>query len=839
MVKKEYCPGTEEYFWVLFKMSTRHPDKEMLKSFGSFDITVKLCKHAHTASKVSRYKGLLDSLETNYYKFDENWRVYKDDTIAKIAKTVEAFNEVKTDEEGVETVAFAHNDKWADVQMKRYIEISDLLHDGLDGAGGGDVEDTNVENNVDVNLVVGEIKAKFNSLQSSIVKLKAEIEGYDDQEMPAGIATGYENILLKLGKDIEVDLKEKVVTKMALSEVATDPEYTNEKLTTQFGTFMEEQRLELHSCQMLLVRKSKGRNPETKPVVESSQASASVGRPRESVFLEKTKPPRFNGDDLEFAEFKRKWFSQVSKANLPEETELDKLRDCIPKDARDQLYGVNSLESAWSILSQRFGDKMLISKKLKNQLKSIQCEGKSDPEMLINLKIKVRNIVTRLEALGMGVALTHDAEFLSAVYCALPDRHKVRWLDFDKSGDHWNSMLTFLDRAYEQANQELALLSVYTKDVDKSVKKPVKTYGLTVAKAKDDDLEEDEDIRKFKEAKIKARDSCGNCPVCTKQHTWKRRDGSTWPSDRFIQCKKFSDMSTSQRANAVEKAKGCPRCTSWGHTRTDCKMKPNSCGADVGATKCTGDHSKLLHGSGNVYCAVLSAGLTSSSADMFDCVKEEEATVYYLQDIKVKKSKDPCRVFWDRGSNRVLIREGFAKAANLIKKEVVYHMEGINDEQGKQVHSYIYLLDIVDMYGNVHTIWGYGVPRIMTSHVPDLTPVRDFFPHIPSEAFNSLPDTEVDVLIGLNMNEVHPAGGTGVDRVGGLSALRSLFGCGWVIGGHHEDIKVPISPPLSTTAASLRIAKLLVRPEPSYTPEFWECEGMGVMPPYRCDNCRG
>ena len=70
----------------------------------------------------------------------------------------------------------------------------------------------------------------------------------------------------------------------------------------------------------------------------------------------------------------------------------------------------------------------------------------------------------------MGPALTHDSEFLSAVYTALPDRHRVRWLDFEKEDDHWASMLKFLDKAYDQANQELALLLVYKEDTKKDVK---------------------------------------------------------------------------------------------------------------------------------------------------------------------------------------------------------------------------------------------------------------------------------------------------------------------------------------------------------------------------------
>ena len=105
----------------------------------------------------------------------------------------------------------------------------------------------------------------------------------------------------------------------------------------------------------------------------STDSSFRADKPREQVFLEKTKPPKFSGEDLDFPEFQRKWASQVHKANLPEETELDKLRDAVPREAKDQLYGVTKLDEAWSILSKRYGDKMLISKKLKTQTKTGFC----------------------------------------------------------------------------------------------------------------------------------------------------------------------------------------------------------------------------------------------------------------------------------------------------------------------------------------------------------------------------------------------------------------------------------------------------------------------------------
>ena len=229
-------------------------------------------------------------------------------------------------------------------------------------------------------------------------------------------------------------------------------------------------------------------------------------------------------------------------------------------------------------------------------------------------------------------------------------------------------------------------------------------------------------------------------------------------------------MSVQQRSEAIEKARGCPRCTYWGHQKPNCKMKANSCGATLPSGSCSADHSKLLHGTRNVYCAALGAKSKlsiSSNNSQFDFVNENEETVFFLQDIPVKKSSSKARVMWDKGSNRVLIREEYARKNKLISKEVSYMIHVVGQDQPKEVNSRIYLVDLLDMYGNIRTVWGYGMSSILRSAVPDLACVRHLFPHVPSEAFLSLPERDVDILIGLNMNELQPAGGLGDDKVGG------------------------------------------------------------------------
>ena len=52
------------------------------------------------------------------------------------------------------------------------------------------------------------------------------------------------------------------------------------------------------------------------------------------------------GESVLQADILNHWESQVAKAYLPEETELDKLRDAVPRDAKDQLYGVVNLKDA-------------------------------------------------------------------------------------------------------------------------------------------------------------------------------------------------------------------------------------------------------------------------------------------------------------------------------------------------------------------------------------------------------------------------------------------------------------------------------------------------------------
>ena len=206
----------------------------------------------------------------------------------------------------------------------------------------------------------------------------------------------------------------------------------------------------------------------------------------------------------------------------------------------------------------------------------------------------------------------------------------------------------------------------------------------------------------------------------------------------------------------------------------------------------------------------------------------------------------------------MLVDNSFAAERSLKSRATTVTMKVVGGH--KKVKTNIYELDMVDMYGKKHSIWGYGIDKIIDPDDPvDLGPVRHLFPHVPDQAFAPMSKKRIDILIGLNFNYLLPSGGLGVDAVGNLKALRSMFGTGWVIGGCHDKLNTT-SVKLTPQAASARLARVSVIPDievteleaalsiskpsfakiqidPTLTPEFWESDSMGVLPSRKCTRC--
>ena len=267
-------------------MSARHPDKVMLDSWGAFDTAIKLSTQALAGKKPARFKNLSQLVHENFFKFDKDWRSYKADTIQKVAKTEEAFNEEKEDETSGESVAsFPHNDSWADLQMTRYSDILERLEEGL-GAAQESKEEKKVYGDVDILVVI--LKAEFAALERDIERLQTDVEQLEDCTIPVLTKSIYDVQIQNLTSRMNEGLMEKINDIVVCGEDPSDPFYQKQSLLTKLESFINAQHEVLSSCSSLLFKKVKldFSTVEAKPDLHSSQiTSDQTSKPREQVYL--------------------------------------------------------------------------------------------------------------------------------------------------------------------------------------------------------------------------------------------------------------------------------------------------------------------------------------------------------------------------------------------------------------------------------------------------------------------------------------------------------------------------------------------------------------------------
>ena len=131
------------------------------------------------------------------------------------------------------------------------------------------------------------------------------------------------------------------------------------KINAEFSSFENTEKTRLYELVQVIAQKT---------THFQSGGSRPASSRTEAVHLKKVDPPKFSGEEEDFPEFYRKWQAIVVPAQLPDEAEVDRLRDALPKEAKEMLTGVNKVVKAWDILKKRFGDEDLIATKLKNEL---------------------------------------------------------------------------------------------------------------------------------------------------------------------------------------------------------------------------------------------------------------------------------------------------------------------------------------------------------------------------------------------------------------------------------------------------------------------------------------
>ena len=846
---------------IIMTTMSRQCGKNLLKSYNSFCVVKDMVARAVDAVKPSLVKSLSrnrDKLDENFIDLCLSYKNYKEDTIFTDKITEERFNE--DDEHG--TAKFTYNDQWMEDTKVEYYDLIDKSDEVLEGQNNVvDTEEKKVFTEA-VEVKQRQEKRAADSLSSqvenftknttaTIDKLTSEVRGMEDGCEGVAKVNSLKSDLHTISDKLD-NYFNSLVNQYIL--LLGETEAKEKELLRQ--TYINEIKSRIDN---LLVTLSK----KVKDVSRSSVGSAPSTDRKDHTFLKKTEPPKWNGDPVDFADFVRKWKSQVSPANLPAQAELDRLRENVPAQASKALFGESEMSKAWKILENLYGDKDLIANILKQQLKNVKVKGKFEYETVIELATDVNNIVLRLKAVDREEMLHVDSEFLSAVFRAMPVNTQVQWLQFDKTlhKSKWAALIKFLDIARDQAVQTKVLMAGYEQ---KELVNGCRKCGGSGHKARDcpSNGQNRGSVNSFsantasddgqkKEREKKAEKDCGKCPLCKNRHTfYSNREKEKWPSDRLYRCEDFRKQTEKERASTLEKFGACPMCTSWNHKRSGCKTE-SRCRNVVNNNTCGGQHSSYVCGSGNAYCGSVrytalsssnsssensSSSSVSSDSDQFldDQPDLTAETLLLFQEVNIKDA-DPAFTCWDVGSTRCLVTHSYAAAHTLRSKNIIYRLDVVGSK-GEPEDGCYYEFEMVYNDGSVRKVWGYGIDKIMEDPDPiDLSPLRKLFPHLPSQVFSPHTKRPVDILMGNNFLGLHPSGGQGRDSVGDVRAYESSFGCGWVLGGTHPSI-APASSILHTSAVNLaRTYKCEISPE--LLPSFWEGDCLGVLPPKRCGRC--
>ena len=834
---------------------TRGTEKKLVQTFSKFEVNSKMVKkacHPTTPSLEKSLEGNRKNMDLAYQELFHDFKLYKNEVDDA------EFNE--KDENGKDK--YIHNDEWFEKVTEEYfglVDSSDTKLESLATKGIFEKDETVQEKKDDKVATQEKLKTLYQD------RLKGEKKAIGDsitntsQTLSNMQAVGVAQSQAMKGtlRDISDRLDGQLQNVFAQLLPLLDQVESKSEQSDLFE-FCSTQRARIDSIEMAIIAKVRDNSATNSSFRTTDQTTAG------KTFLKKVDPPSFSGDILDFPEFKRKWKANVTRENLEEESELDRLRDHVPDSARKMLIGEKKLESAWKILTKLYGNKTMLANKLKAKLKNIRINGKEDHDVVINLAIEVKTIVKSLTEVDMADMLKYDDEYLSAIFRALPYQERTKWLNFEKDGFscEWEAMEAFIEDAHEKATKTKILLSNYAAQDSPSVKKlghkrdgpELSDAKVGAVKSRGYEESDEEEEKPFESEKKRLRELCGKCPLCKTNHNFKRRrDGKILPSDRFSSCEKFREKSEKERATILEKHKACSRCLSWNHKRdsTDCKAPKNACNVDKGSGNiCKSDHSRMVCGSGSVYCAsakfsnVLEETSTKQAISPLDLQAE---TLMLLEDVRIKSgtklSKSEARILWDGGSNRVLIDHNFAKEQKLRKQQISYKLSVVGGKENIK-KGVIYEVEVLDNSGNSTKVWGFGIDCILDPPDPvDLRPVRHLFPHVPEDVFEPLPRKRIDVLVGLNFFSLHPSGGQGRNCIDNLKVLHSKFSRGWLVGGSHPDLLVT-SPSLTSSALCLaRVCRVQVKPEfslssdPAFHVGFWESESLGVLPAKRCGRC--
>ena len=233
-------------------------------------------------------------------------------------------------------------------------------------------------------------------------------------------------------------------------------------------------------------------------------------------------------------------------------------------------------------------------------------------------------------------------------------------------------------------------------------------------------------------------------------------------------------MSAEEKAARIERAGGCPKCSSWHHGPGQCRnRRPTLCKAKVGAGLCNRPHLEMLHESKNAYCE-------ANMAVNVTITERGDMVLLGVQKVKVvgKSSKEGV-LLYDSGSTLTLCRHEWATREGYVGRPVEIYLK-VLAHQYEKVRTMEYKVTFLNTKGQRVVVLAIGLDSL-TQEAPggNLESAYSQFADIPRGEI-ARPEGHMDVLLGQDYAGYLPR----VERAEGhLLLLRSEFGSGRLLSG--------------------------------------------------------
>ena len=155
-------------------------------------------------------------------------------------------------------------------------------------------------------------------------------------------------------------------------------------------------------------------------------------------------PPKFDGQNLSYLNWKRLWTTTMGEG-YKEEVQLMQLKTAIPVRTADLigLSEIRSMENFWKLMDREYLDYNALSRTAIQDVKSL---NRKDPRFLQMMKVKLVTHSTNLELSGMGYRITSDDMVRESWIPLLTEMAREDWLKIpDREPPLWPHFLKFLE----------------------------------------------------------------------------------------------------------------------------------------------------------------------------------------------------------------------------------------------------------------------------------------------------------------------------------------------------------------------------------------------------------